>query len=746
MSQVPINYKMKRLIFSFAFSFLLLSLFGQENGSLKGRVSNAETKEYIRDANISIRGENVGTSSGEEGYFEITDLSPGKYHLIISVVGYNKKNVTVQLPQSTGEGFQIELIPEIKELGDVKIVAQHFHILSDSSIEREPVSLTATISSISAAEIEKQGAVTLIDAMQYIPGAWTQTRGRKVKQFFSVRGQKYPYPEYSIDGIWQKEFEETGYLMSTLNIESIEIVRSSSALVKGLSGLTGIIDVKTKKPNRKSTSAEIKYGSLNTFLVNANHGNKVKDIRYSVSASFFGTNGPSGRNGKERIANMNGQFDWQINKKLLLSSNTMLIYGMRELVQAVAPASAKFAGMEEKYDPIQTLVSSVKLNYKSSDKSITELQANIAYRNPEYSVYFISEDNHNNYNEKDYEYSLNLLHSHHLSSNNVLRVGGLYNHWVAPEGKRFYYGNKADVHTWSAVIADEQKVGRFIFDAGIRLIGDYIDEWGAFGIEGAASKFSNVQPIQNEVAPLVMQTIMGASFIFSEFSSIHGHFAGGNIAPRKGSLTEELITPENEMRFQYDLGFKKRSAVGDEITLGLFFVDRNNAIDYSGITIEDEDGNLMELYENRDKRNFGIEVDARKRLSVLNLSLFANFTFMESVILEDGINEKDTETPKIITNAGIMYDNNPFDINLFAHYTGPYENDRFVDKTWLAENGKAPLGDFFTLNLTSGYTLGKSKYTRIYIEIRNITNVKYQTVAGYPDNGRMLFFGIKLNF
>lgn len=738
--------RIKQLLFLITFFLSIVNVYGQSTGSFKGQIVNSKTNEFISNANIIVEGTNIGTSSDREGKFEIKNLTSGRYQILISVVGYNKKRVAIQLPKNAAETFRVELEPANKELGDVDVIGHQFLISKDTSIVREPLSVATAISRISTVEMEKQGAVTLIDAMQYIPGAWTETRGRKVKQFFSVRGQKYPYPEYSIDGVWQREFEETGYFMSTLNIESIEIVRSSAALVKGLSGLSGIIDVKTVKPKGKTTSAGIKYGSLNTFSANAQHGNKANDIRYNVSASYFGTNGPENRNGKERIGNMNGQFEWQINNKLQLSANTMFIYGTREIVTPVEPADSKLMNWEEKYNPIQTVVSSVKLNYRGSDNSVTELQTNFAHRNPEYSIYTINTDTYNNYSEKDYEYSLNLLHSRSLSSNNTLRFGGLYSHWVAPEGKRFYFGKKADVHTFSAVVANEHKAGRFVFDGGLRLISDYIKEWGAFGIEGAGSKFAGVQPIQNETTPLVWQTVFGTSYLLSQSSSLHGHFAGGNIAARKGSLTAEGNTPENEMRFQYDAGFKKVSAAGDELTFSFFYVDRKNAIVYSGETINDDQGNLMELYENRDKRNLGIEIDARKMLPILHLSLFANFTLLKSEMRVEGEMEKDTETPEIITNAGIMYDNNLFDINLFANYTGAYENDRFVNKTWVIENGKFPLGDFLSLNLTTGYSFGKSKNTRVYIEAKNLTNVKYFTVAGYPDNGRMIFTGLKMNF
>ena len=76
----------------------------------------------------------------------------------------------------------------------------------------------------------------------------------QVKQFFSVRGQEYPYPDYALNGIWQQEFEELPYFISASDIEKIEIVRSSAALLTGLSGIEGLISIRTRLSFTKERS------------------------------------------------------------------------------------------------------------------------------------------------------------------------------------------------------------------------------------------------------------------------------------------------------------------------------------------------------------------------------------------------------------------------------------------------------------------------------------------------------------
>ena len=107
----------------------------------------------------------------------------------------------------------------------------------------ESPGLDIATSIIGRKEIEEQHAYSVVDAMTFVPGAWTETRGRKIKQFYSVRGQRYPYTGYLVDGAWFREVHEINYYLSAANFDRIEILRSSSALLLGPGGLTGMVNL-----------------------------------------------------------------------------------------------------------------------------------------------------------------------------------------------------------------------------------------------------------------------------------------------------------------------------------------------------------------------------------------------------------------------------------------------------------------------------------------------------------------------
>ena len=738
---VKINFCVLCLFISIIGSQLLNA---QQRYEVKGYVYDLETKKSISDANIVITGTKKGASSDSDGLFMLY-AEAGEFTIRVTSVGYAEKELKIKVPADNNRLLRIAMSPKKIGIESVDVYGKMYPAGRDTSINRLPLSIMPAITKIEAVEIEKQGAVTLIDAVKYVPGGWTETRGRKTKQFFSVRGQKYPYPNYSIDGIWQKEFEETGYFFSALDIESIEIVRSANALVKGLSGLTGVVDVKTKKPEKEAVSLMAKYGELNNYATKVQYGNKINDLSFNTAAALFGTDGPAGRNGRERIANFHGNLDWNINDRLKLFAGATYIHGSREFLSIMEPGAPNIANRVEKYYPLSTVITYMKAEYKGHNGALTELQTNFTHRDADHSNYNISQESTTITEEKDWEYGFNILHSQPLSQTNTLRLGALYNHWEAPNGKRYYTGRSCNVHTWSGVIADEHKAGRFLFDAGFRLIGGYIVEWGGFGIEGSASGFQNVAPIEDEAAPVEWQSALGATYMASNSLSVHYNFSGGTVAPRKGSLTDDLVAPETEGRVQHDLGLRYKCPRNNEFSISTFYTKRNNSVDYSGNTVTTDNDLVLELYENLDRQSYGIELASKINIPSLNSSIFANGMLMKGKKESGSEMVDDNQLPKVILNTGLYYDNSGIDANLFVHYTGPYTNNRFVNPSWVAQNGDFPLGDFVSVDATAGYTFKGRFSKRIFAEVKNILDKKYYTVAGYPDFGRLFMFGITIN-
>ena len=360
-------------------------------------------------------------------------------------------------------------------------------------------------------------------------------------------------------------------------------------------------------------------------------------------------------------------------------------------------------------------------------------------------LYTISKDEYSIYNEKDYEYNFNVVQSLLVGKNNKLRLGVLYNHWVSPEGKRFYYGNRCDVHTVSSVLVNEFKVKDFNFDAGIKMINEFYTEYGAYNIEGSSSQFKGVAPILNQWQPVRLELSVGSTYALSPRISAHLNISGGSISPRTSTLTAESTIPLNEKRILIDVGIMKSFENNSKLKITSFYVKRIDAVEYDGETLELYDGSIIALYENVNQYNYGIESEFRYNKLFSCITPFANIMLNKAKVeSNDGNFIIDDEVPSFIGNIGSTFELSGFEFNIYCNYTGRYYNDRFVSNDYLTEYGKAPLGDFVDIDIIAAYNLGDKYKIRIFGEIRNLLNKKYSTVAGYHDFGRRIAFGLRM--
>jgi hypothetical protein len=89
------RYICKEKIQSVAYLSVLMllafsTLTAQNAGKVSGIIKDAETGELLIGCNVSILGTMMGSTSDIEGVFYILNVSPGKYDIQASLIGYQK--------------------------------------------------------------------------------------------------------------------------------------------------------------------------------------------------------------------------------------------------------------------------------------------------------------------------------------------------------------------------------------------------------------------------------------------------------------------------------------------------------------------------------------------------------------------------------------------------------------------------------------------------------------------------------
>jgi len=109
-------------------SFLLLNViivahisFGQ---SIRGKIIDETSKEPIYLANIFLANTTIGTTSNQDGFFEIKRIPFGSYELVISMMGYEFQKIILQIQDTKEKNFQIKLKSKVLQGEKVTVSAE----------------------------------------------------------------------------------------------------------------------------------------------------------------------------------------------------------------------------------------------------------------------------------------------------------------------------------------------------------------------------------------------------------------------------------------------------------------------------------------------------------------------------------------------------------------------------------------------------------------------------------------------
>ncbi len=224
------------------FLFALCSRVLASGGSIAGRVTAKGEGEPLLGVNILLQGTVRGTTTNSKGEYRIPDVPPGTQSLVFSIVGYQRETrsgVVVEEGKETVLNVSMTQTPIQTE--QIVVTASK----RQQSLQEVPVS----ISVLDAAAIEQRNALTIDDALRYIPGV--NMTGFQV----NIRGSSgYSRGAGSrvlmlLDGI-PFLAGDTGELnfesIPVGQVDRIEVVKGASSALYGSSALGGVINIITK--------------------------------------------------------------------------------------------------------------------------------------------------------------------------------------------------------------------------------------------------------------------------------------------------------------------------------------------------------------------------------------------------------------------------------------------------------------------------------------------------------------------
>ena len=178
---------------TFFVGLIFSSLLYSQHGTLKGRVTDADTGEPLIGANVIIQKTNLGAATDLDGYYKIMNITPGLYSVKFSYVGYKtftKEKVEIKQPGVT----------EINAALTTDFVLSEIVVESQRIIEEKSTNTVRVIDSeqISRLPVRGSGNETHLSLYHHDPNFNTEEYA-KIDENGFVESMKKPLSTFSID-------------------------------------------------------------------------------------------------------------------------------------------------------------------------------------------------------------------------------------------------------------------------------------------------------------------------------------------------------------------------------------------------------------------------------------------------------------------------------------------------------------------------------------------------------------------
>ena len=266
-----------------------------QNNSLTGKISDRlENLSYV---NIYIQNTKFGTSSNDEGYYQIKNIPSGTYKIVVSSLGYKTKTIKITFNKNE------------------KII-QNFSLVSDNSLDEivvsgnlKPVSKSASsvpVDVYSKSFFKKNPTPSIFESLQNVNGVRPQLNCNVCNTGdIHINGLEGPYTFVLIDGMPIVSGLSTVYGLTGIPqalIQRVEVVKGPASTLYGSEAIGGIINIITKKPSN-SPMLFVDSFSSSWEEVNTDIG-----FKYNASKKIQGLLGINYFNYQNIIDNNNDNF------------------------------------------------------------------------------------------------------------------------------------------------------------------------------------------------------------------------------------------------------------------------------------------------------------------------------------------------------------------------------------------------------------------------------------------------------
>ncbi len=229
-------------------------LTAQEKYTFNGYIKDSLSGETLIGANLTLRAEGRGIVSNQYGFFSIT-LPKGKYSLVCSFVGYQPKEIEINLTNNYQNN--ILLLPNSAIINNVTVYGRK----RDNNVKTAQMGKFELSVNTAKALPAFLGEVDILKTLQLLPGVRNAGEGNAG---FYVRGGG---PDQNLILLDDAVVYNTGHLFGFFSIFNADAIKNVTLIKGGIPAqyggrLSSVVDVAMKEGNENKTQIDAGIGLI----------------------------------------------------------------------------------------------------------------------------------------------------------------------------------------------------------------------------------------------------------------------------------------------------------------------------------------------------------------------------------------------------------------------------------------------------------------------------------------------------
>ncbi len=246
------------LLLAFPSGIHLLAQDGQK-GTINGYVEDADTKETIIGATLTIKGTKLGAVANRSGFFVIKDIPLGRQTVIVSSVGYDRLEMELEITPGESRKMTFSLKPR-------SIRSEEITVTAERDAEKRQIDVSrVNIPVAQLNQLRVGGESDVFRSLQYMPGILTSSQ---ISSGLYIRGGSPDQNLVLIDGSTVYNPSHLLGFFSAFNpdaIKDVDLIKGGFPAEYG-GRLSAVLNLSQKDGNRKEFEGVASLGAISSRL------------------------------------------------------------------------------------------------------------------------------------------------------------------------------------------------------------------------------------------------------------------------------------------------------------------------------------------------------------------------------------------------------------------------------------------------------------------------------------------------